>query len=259
MKRLLLHTGLSLLMALLCVPTAQGQRFQDTVHRKDGSLVRGVIVEHIPDVKVRIRAHDGTVHTIPYSDIERITRDPISRNSASSERAAGIESWYTYWALGFADMDYTGELDDLLDLVRRNPEVDHLALDLDLLGFYFPIGNDRWLLGGIVNVGGDRYQVDDAWFQLNQVQYSVSTLYFINQQIGRGFFARGDFGLSRLVIADSDGGNEASESGWGILLGGGYSFPISPGTRLVLNANYARKRVEGDRYGKFSLSIGGLF
>lgn len=50
-----------------------------------------------------------------------------------------------------------------------------------------------------------------------------------------------------------------SASPEGLLIGGGYAFQVTRGTRLLLNANYSRKRMGGQTYGKLNVSLGGLF
>ena len=49
---------------------------------------------------------------------------------------------------------------------------------------------------------------------------------------------------ANVSIDDEDQGS--SDSGLGLLVGIGYAHPITPGTRLALNLNYASRFIEGD-------------
>ena len=82
---------------------------------------------------------------------------------------------------------------------------------------------------------------------------------FITHRIGQGFFIRTDAGAARLGVDVSGIGDSSSKWGYGGLLGIGYGFPITAGTRILLNANYSHRQVEGESYGSVQISIGGLF
>ena len=178
-----------------------------------------------------------------------------------------LESWYTYWGLGYVSNNYPGELQDLLEEIDDLPggDVDHLALALDMLGFYWPRG-DRTLIGGIVNGSVDTYEVsflaEDLEIDIYNYLYGISGMHFLANEIGRGPFLRADLGLARHVAeaeALGEEDEEASDWGTGILLGGGYGIPVTSGTRLLVNANYSLRRVEGETTSSLVLSLNGLF
>lgn len=168
-----------------------------------------------------------------------------------------LESWYTYWGLGYADIKYPGELDAALDQLANLDGVDHVSVSIDLLGFYLPFG-ERHINGFIINAFGDRYEANGTDLQISGNTLSFSSMRFLTGAIGKGLFIRGDIGGSRIVV-DADGENETSDWGFGFLVGGGFGFNISSGTRILLNANYAVRRVEGDAYKTVGISVGGLF
>ena len=169
-----------------------------------------------------------------------------------------IESWYTYWELGYPSISYPSELQDGLD-VLTNLGMDNTLINMGILGFYWPVASDRTIMGFIVDGCGDKYSGYGEWMQINQYTYSFSMMNFLHDNIGKGFFLRSDFGFSKLVVQSSVADNESSDWGVGLLFGGGYSIPITSGTRVLLNANYSMKFVENEQYGKFTFSIGGLF
>lgn len=60
-----------LIAATPCLLAAQ--QVQDVVYLKNGSIMRGEIVEKIQNDHLKIRIADGNVFTFPYADIEKIT------------------------------------------------------------------------------------------------------------------------------------------------------------------------------------------
>jgi hypothetical protein len=171
-----------------------------------------------------------------------------------------LESWYTYWGLGYADVTYPDKLNTVLDELKELPGVDHTGIGLDMLGFYWPNG-EKTIIGGILNGWGDRYEDSDSddYMQFNGYLFSLSAMHFLTGQIGQGLFLRGDFGASRLVLSTTGYGDESSKWGFGGLLGAGFGVPISSGTRLLLNVNYSVRKVEGDAFKALQISVGGLF
>ena len=185
---------------------------------------------------------------------------------SSDARDNSLESWYTYWGLGYVNNAYPGELQELLDEIDDLPggDVDHLPLALDMFGFYWPRG-DRTLVGGIVNSSVDTYEVtlgEDIEIDIYNYLYGISAMHFLAKEIGQGPFLRVDMGLARHVAEAEVLGEEderATDWGTGILLGGGYGIPVTSGTRLLFNANFALRRVEGEQTSSLVLSLNGLF
>ena len=167
------------------------------------------------------------------------------------------ESWYTYWGLGYSSISYPTELQNMIDDLNEQDGMSNISLNLDLLGIYFNV-TPKTIAGIVINAVGDRYEMDGENFQLNQYLYSVSGMHYLGEYFGSGPFLRADVGLARLVIDGSFVPTTSSESGFGVLVGGGWSFDFG-GTRLLLNVNYTYRGVEGEKYEAIGLSVGGLF
>ena len=101
----------------------------------------------------------------------------VLSGSTASFAKNKLESWYTYWGIGYANPSYPSELQEVLDRVKTVPGTMNLSLSLDLLGFYFPLG-EKTILGVILNAWGDRYQADyqrgNDYMHLNGYLYSAS-------------------------------------------------------------------------------------
>jgi len=180
----------------------------------------------------------------------------VTFTSAYSQEST-TESWYTYWGLGYASVSYPTELQELIDILKDQPSVSNISLSLDILGFYWHI-TPKTIGGVIINGVGDRFSVNQNWMQINQYLYSASAMHYLGQSFGSGIFLRADAGLARIVVQESGGISAGSDSGFGILAGGGWSFDFG-GTRLLLNFNYAYRGIEGETYNTLNFSVGGLF
>jgi hypothetical protein len=168
------------------------------------------------------------------------------------------ESWYTYWEFGYAKTFYPKEVQDKLDVIKEIPGMNHNSVNAGVLGFYWPLKDNKTIMGGIIDANADQFEYSGKWMQMNQYQLSFSTMHFINT-IGKGFFLRGDIGFSKLLVQEKGKDQDNSDTGFGLLFGGGYAIPVTPGTRILLNANYALRRIEGDIYSRIAFNIGGMF
>ena len=173
---------------------------------------------------------------------------------------AAQESWYTYWGIGWASNSYSGEVGNVLESAKDDG-LDHVSLSLDMLGFYWTLpGNPKTLLGFVVNGTGDRYDGGkDDWVQVNSYLLGVSSMHFFGREPGAGFFIRADLGMAVFSVSSSGDDSENSDIGYGGLIGGGYGIPVSEGTRILININYAYKHAAGDTVGSLGISVGGLF
>lgn len=64
---------------------AYTQELQDVVYLKNGSIIRGIILEQIPNKTIKIKTADGSVFVYPMDDVTRITRESMP----TSPRPAG--------------------------------------------------------------------------------------------------------------------------------------------------------------------------
>ena len=69
---------------------------QDVVYLKNGSIIRGVIIEQVPNLSVKIQTVDRNVFVYQIDEIEKLTKEPYqgrSRNSSYST-GRGLKSGY---------------------------------------------------------------------------------------------------------------------------------------------------------------------
>lgn len=88
MRKLLL-----LLTLLLSISTyVAAQNYTEVVYLKNGSIIKGVIIEQVPNVSLKIKTSDGSLIICQMSDVEKITKEERYtrdyRKEANNRKAA---------------------------------------------------------------------------------------------------------------------------------------------------------------------------
>lgn len=102
--------------------SASAQTMQEVVYLKNGSVVRGIIIEQIPNVSLKIRTADGSIFAYEMADVDKITKEPSlsSLGGANGRYGKGPARGYR----GFVDLGYSvgvGELgEDRLDFTTSH-------------------------------------------------------------------------------------------------------------------------------------------
>ena len=73
MKKLLL----SLVLVLSSVVMFAQSNMREVVYLKNGSVIKGVILEQVQDESVKIQTSDGSIFVYPMADVERITKETV--------------------------------------------------------------------------------------------------------------------------------------------------------------------------------------
>jgi len=159
------------------------------------------------------------------------------------------ESWYLMMGLGFSIPSYSDNLENVEKEYKKIT-----SINIDLLGVYFTL-SENLLLGVILNGTSEDYEKNDivtdimgtemrrlTSLNISAVSFGISGKYFLNQ-INKGFFARGDLGISGITVSTEDktsleGEREEKADGYSVLLGIGYAYPISSGTSILFSTNY---------------------
>ena len=162
------------------------------------------------------------------------------------------ESWYALWSFGGSDISYnpTGT-NDVLEQVEEDPGVSRGEINFDFFGFYWPLKEKKVIRGFVINVISDSFKSNGSEVTLRHNLYSYSVLGFTGDNIGDKWFWRVDIGLNKSSL-DISGGEtpiEASSRNFelGYLLGGGYAYPLGPGTRLLTGIYYTHRRINRNR------------
>ena len=85
MRKILLTTVFILTTAVLFA-----QNMQDVVHLTNGSIIRGTIVEQVPNQSVTIETADGSLFVFAMDEVKRMTRERIAREPVLQQTRFGI-------------------------------------------------------------------------------------------------------------------------------------------------------------------------
>ena len=132
-------------------------------------------------------------------------------------------------------------------------------IGIDMLGFYWHI-NPNTLGGFVISGKADNIEEVGATLQLNYYLYSGSYIKYL-EQFGSGFFYRIDAGIAKGILVFNSpyyNESESSDNGFGVLIGGGYSFDFKH-TRLLVGLNHSIMSIESDNVSYTNLMISGLF
>ncbi len=93
---------------LLVAMVANAQSLQEVVYLKNGSIIRGVIIEQVPNESLKIQTADGNVFAYQMDEVEKITKEEVKNSRNHSRRddkykKYGLNRGYR----GFVDLGYT--------------------------------------------------------------------------------------------------------------------------------------------------------
>lgn len=70
---------------------AQSNNLEEVVYLKNGSIIRGIIIEQVPNQNIKIKTKDGNIYTYNYSEVTKITKEPIYAPTPSSNTINQIQ------------------------------------------------------------------------------------------------------------------------------------------------------------------------
>jgi hypothetical protein len=73
MKRLIFLIGLLWFSNLL----VNAQNLEEVVYLKNGGIIRGTIIEQIPNKSIKIQTKDGNVFVYNMDEVEKLTKEPV--------------------------------------------------------------------------------------------------------------------------------------------------------------------------------------
>lgn len=99
----MLKLTFSTLLVLFCLvsTTLAQQPMQDVVYLKDGSVIRGMIVEQVPNVSVKIQTREGNVFVYKMENIQKMTKEPIRGMGMGQMSGTGQKSPALAFVLSF--------------------------------------------------------------------------------------------------------------------------------------------------------------
>jgi len=101
---------LALLLFALITTVSFGQsNYQDVVYLKNGSIIRGVIIEQVPNKSIKIETADRNVFVYQMDEIEKLAKEQFQGKNGSSLNSSGLQSGYkgiVEWGYQIGTGDY---------------------------------------------------------------------------------------------------------------------------------------------------------
>ncbi|MEG1564226.1 MAG: hypothetical protein RR365_10950 [Bacteroides sp.] len=107
MKR---FTFLLLLFFCFSAYCAAQNTYTEVVYLKNGSIIRGVVIEQVPNVSLKIKTADGSVFAYPMTEIERIAKEEATTNNRYRANLKNRKGYRGY--KGFVDAGYQFDVSD---------------------------------------------------------------------------------------------------------------------------------------------------
>lgn len=75
---------------LIFAQFASAQQTVEVVHLKNGSMIKGMIIEQVPNESIKIQTSDGSVFVYQMSEIEKITKEVVLEKSTGSVSKSAV-------------------------------------------------------------------------------------------------------------------------------------------------------------------------
>lgn len=234
MKKL---TFLFFVLLVTVFVSAQQNNLIDVVYLKNGSILKGVIIEQVPNELIKLQTADGNVFVYQTSEIERISKETPTNQSGSTLTFGDITSNQRrgYIGLSVGPSFAVGDLSDL-----------PVGLALNLVDFGYLFTDNIGIAGKWF---GTAHAESGATFGLGGLLAGLLASTPISPKIN--FEGKALIGFSAFT-ASYDGESETSDLYFGYDIGVGLRFNTSDKVSLLLNADY----IGADVYNSINLTFG---
>ena len=86
--------------------SVNAQSLQEVVYLKNGSVIKGVVIEQVPGVSLKIRTNDGSIFAYSMSEVEKISKEESATTRITSN-SSGTASSLDFGYRGFVDLGFT--------------------------------------------------------------------------------------------------------------------------------------------------------
>lgn len=236
---------LALLLFTLITSVSFGQsNYQDVVYLKNGSIIRGIIIEQVPNKSIKIETADRNVFVFQMDEIERITKEQFdgkrSGFSSNSDKRKG------FIGLSLGASIPIGDFADKSDGLAKTG----IHLNLINFGYLFSenFGVSAMWFGAANPLDIDGY---DPW-SYGGLMVGPLLSFPVAEKVEWDF--RPMIGYSVTTLPDIDWGTENASS-FAFNIGTMLRINVGEKVSLLLSADYFSTKPEFKDYG-FEQSIG---
>lgn len=179
----------------------------------------------------------------------------------STNASAETEDWYFVFNLGPASNSNPASVENVITSFENTYGTSRFSLSTDI-GLYWPVYDSSILVGVVSNSSSDSVSNFNG---ANVVTHSashvgVSAIKYLTSSVGDGLFVRADLGAARsdYTLFNNTFGVE-NGTGTAVLIGAGYSLPMSSESRLVFSLNLVSRTINNEVHSSTQFMIGGLW
>ncbi len=96
---------------LVCNLTYGQNNLEDAVYLKNGSIIRGIIIEQVPNQSIKIQTKDRNVFFFKYDEIEKMTKENISQDDLNNNTK--VTNFKKKGFINFTEMIYSPGIGNL--------------------------------------------------------------------------------------------------------------------------------------------------
>lgn len=245
---------LLLLFAVIATIAFGQNNYQDVVYLKNGSIIRGMIIEQIPNKTIKIETADRSIFVYQMEEVEKITKEQFSDNSSKLKNNTSKKKGFIGLSLGASI--------PVGDFVDKSNGVAETGVQFNLVNFGYlfsdNIGISASWFGAANPLGVDGY---DSWSYGGMM---VGPLFSMPLSERVDWDLRPMIGYALTTLPDVGRGEEEASS---LALSFGTNLRIHVGGRvsLMLNADYFSTKAEfkdnniEQKIGTISLGFGVAF
>lgn len=231
---------ISILLISLSLSTFSQSNYRDIVHLKNGSVIKGIIIEQVPNKQIKIETADGSVFVYNMNEIEKMSKEKVMeqpyRGKNSDENFTTATSKGSVVLSGSSNLSFSSVSPDEGDSENQfviktsfgNFVTDNFAVGATLnyedyesassfllgptLRYYFGTSNIKPFIQGeylFGNIKYDDYYDDDEKFDVNAFAIGGGAAFFLNQHISIDL----SISYNTMSIEDDDSNGIAIDAG----------------------------------------------
>ena len=235
---------LAFLLFALVTTVSHGQNnYQDVVYLKNGSIIRGVIIEQVPNKSIKIETADRNVFVYQMNEIEKIAKEPYQGKSNSSLSNSGLQSGYK----GIVELGYQiGTGDNGMDRLKLNIINGYQIIPYFSLGFGTGLRYYFDAEAALIPVFAD--------FRANFINNKVSP--YLSLGVGYSFNATNDFKGAGFLLNPTAGVSFKVSDESAMNVGLGYEIQKMDFYNSFYNGRYFDNRTTSKNSGAISINVG---
>ena len=221
---------------LLTLSFLFSQEYEDVIYLKNGSIIYGTIIEHVPGDYYKIKS-ERNIFVFKIDEIEKFSKEEKkSEGKSDGPHGYHTEKWYFLYTVGYNN-GYKWELYSDIDIKGG------ISMDMGFYGHVSP----KLILGWTFSQ--EQYKHDSMLsdFYVFDLLNAISLIGYANK-FGQGLFYRFDIGSSTYLENSYNAITSPEErvDGTGFLCGVGYSIDFKHDKRLLISLNHKQTKYSFD-------------